>query len=148
MAPTADKASIFSKIVRRQAPASLVDEDEHTLAFLDILPINSGHVLVIPKAHATNLSELAPELGAHMFQRSMAVAAALRQSGLRCDGVNLHLADGEAAGQDIFHVHLHVFPRYRGDGFGLRVGPHYGRIAERQELDDVAQKIRRSMPPH
>lgn len=139
---------IFCNIVRRKAPANIVDEDDHTLAFLDIRPINPGHVLVVPKEHAAGLAELSPADGGRMFIRAMAVAAALRSSGVRCEGVNLHLADGEAAGQDIFHVHMHVFPRYRGDGFGLRVGPDYGRIADRTELEEVAGKIRASLSRH
>lgn len=140
--PTTSADCIFCKIVRREAPASIVDEDQHTLAFLDIRPINRGHILVAPKEHAASLEELRLAIGGKIFERAMTMAAALRRSGLPCDGVNFHLADGEAAGQEVFHVHLHVFPRHRGDGFGLRVGPGYGRIADRKELDDVAARIR------
>jgi len=111
-------------------------------------PINPGHVLVIPKDHAAALADLKPFLGGHLFERAMAAAAALRQSGLRCEGVNVHLADGEAAGQEVFHVHLHVFPRYRGDGLGLRVGPNYGRIADRKELDELRRNLRAVFPVH
>ena len=138
---------IFCKIVRREAPASIVDEDDRTLSFLDIRPLNPGHVLVIPKAHAA-LADLKPALGGRLFERAMAAAAALRRTGLRCEGVNVHVADGEAAGQEIFHVHLHVFPRYRGDGLGLRVGPNYGRIADRKELDAIAAQLRAALLAH
>jgi diadenosine tetraphosphate (Ap4A) HIT family hydrolase len=133
---------IFCKIVRREAPTSVVDEDDVTLAFMDIHPINPGHVLVIPKQHAANLSELPPELGAQVFKKGMVVAAALRRSGLQCEGVNFLLADGEAAGQVVFHVHLHVFPRFRGDGVRPRRGIQQGRMVERSELDAAAAKIR------
>lgn len=119
-----------------------MDEDDATLAFMDIHPINPGHVLVIPKQHAANLSELPPELGAQIFKKGMVVAAALRRSGLRCEGVNFLLADGEAAGQVVFHVHLHVFPRFTGDGVRPRRGLPQGRTADRGELDEVAAKIR------
>ncbi len=139
---------IFCKIVRHETPASIVHEDAGSLAFMDIRPINPGHVLVVPKDHAPSLADLPPSAGGRLFERAMAVATALRKSGLRCEGVNVHLADGEAAGQEVFHVHLHVFPRYRGDGFGLRVGPDYGRIADRKELDDLARKIRTVLPHH
>lgn len=138
----ATDSCIFCRIVRHQAPASVVAEDEQALAFLDIRPINPGHVLVIPKAHAASLAGLSSDLGTAVFKMGVAVAAALRRSGLRCEGVNLLLADGEAAGQEVFHVHLHVIPRYRGDGFGLRTGPQHGRIADRAELDETAEKIR------
>ncbi len=133
---------IFCRIVQGEAPASIVYADEVVRAFMDIQPVNPGHVLVVPNAHASSLSELAEHTGAHLFVVAQRVAAALRESGLRCEGVNLFLADGEAASQDVFHVHLHVLPRYVGDGFGLRFGPHYGRRPSRAELDDVAQRIR------
>lgn len=139
---------VFCKIVLRETPASVIDEDDRIMSFLDIRPINPGHVLVIPKDHAASLAELEPSLGGRIFERGMAVAAALRRSGVRCEAVNLHLADGEAAGQDVFHVHLHVFPRYRGDGFGLRVGPNYGRVANREELEAIAAKLRAAIPVH
>ncbi len=76
-----------------------------------------------------------------MFERAMVVAGALRRSGLHCEAINLHLADGELAGQEINHVHIHVIPRHRDDGFGLRVGPDYGRIADRAGLDEIAVKV-------
>jgi len=135
-------ACIFCKIVRQEAPASVVDEDADTFAFMDIHPVNTGHVLVIPKQHAANLAELPPDLGAQLFKKGMVVAAALRRSGLRCEGVNFLLADGKAAGQVVFHVHLHVFPRFEGDGIRPRRGIQQGNTAERTDLDAAAAKIR------
>jgi histidine triad (HIT) family protein len=73
------------------------------------------------------------------------VAAALRASGVRCEGVNLFLADGEAAMQEVPHVHLHVFPRWRGDGFGLRFGPDYKHKPPRAALETVASQIRAAL---
>ena len=87
------------------------------MAFLDVQPVNPGHTLVIPKTHAKDLSELKPEVGGQMFKAAMVVAGYLRRSGLKCEGVIFFLADGEAAFQEVFHVHLHVIPRFRGDGF-------------------------------
>lgn len=133
---------VFCRIVQGEAPASIVYADEVAKAFMDIQPVNPGHLLVVPNTHASSLSELPEHTGGHLFVVAQRVAAALRESGLRCEGVNLFLADGEAAFQDVFHVHLHVLPRYVGDGFGQRFGPHYGRRPSRAELDDVAQKIR------
>jgi histidine triad (HIT) family protein len=75
----------------------------------------------------------------------MRVAAALRACGVRCEGVNLFLADGEAAGQEIFHAHLHVFPRFAGDGFGLKFSPNYFVVPSRADLDEVASDIRNAM---
>ncbi len=136
---------VFCRIVKGVEPASIVYSDERIMALLDIQPINLGHVLVIPKTHVAQLSELDLELGAYMFKVAMRVAGALRQSGVKCEGINLFLADGEAASQDVFHVHLHVIPRFRGDGFGVRFGPNYGVEPNRKELDVVAERIRASM---
>lgn len=136
---------IFCSIVKGVEPASIVYSDKQVMAFMDITPVNSGHVLVIPKVHATQLFELSPDAGAHMFRVAMRVAEGLRRSGVKCEGVNLFLADGEAAFQDIFHVHLHVIPRFKGDGFGLKLGPNYGFKPKRKELDETADKIRKAM---
>lgn len=133
---------IFCKIVRRELPASIVAEDKHALAFMDIRPINPGHFLVVPKAHAARLADLPPEEGGRVFELARELAIGLYRSGVKCEGVNLHLADGEVAGQEIFHVHLHVYPRYAGDGVGLRMGPRYGTLPNREELDRLAAAIR------
>ena len=135
----------FCKIVKGVVPASVVYSDEKVMAFLDIQPVNLGHVLVIPRVHAKELSELDPEVGGQMFKVAMVVAEGLRKSGVKCEGVSLFLADGEAAFQDVFHVHLHVIPRFRGDGFGLRFGPSYGMKPERKELDTAAEQIKRAI---
>ncbi len=80
-----------------------------------------------------------------MFRIAQSLAQALRRSEIRCEGVKLFLADGEAAMQEIFHVHLHVFPRFRGDGFGLKFSPAYFQKPPRAELDTVAEKIRNAI---
>ena len=141
---TAVTDCVFCGIERGHVEGSRVYADERVLAFLDIRPVTTGHTLVVPRAHGASLAELEPEDGAAMMRPAMTVAAALRRSGLPCDGVNLWLADGEAAGQDVFHVHLHVVPRYEGDGFGLRFPPDY-RVRERAELDDTAESIRNAL---
>jgi histidine triad (HIT) family protein len=132
---------IFCEILAGKLPASMVFTDEVCSAFMDIQPINPGHLLVVPNQHAAFLSELDPAVGGRMFQVVQRLSGALRQSGVRCDGVNLFLADGEAAGQDVFHVHLHVFPRFKGDGFGVKVGLKYHLKPPRSELDAIADKI-------
>jgi histidine triad (HIT) family protein len=136
---------IFCKIVRQQSPASRVYEDADCLAFMDIRPVTPGHLLVIPKRHAAYLSEMEPEECARLFSAAHKLAAAVRASGLRCEGVNLHLADGEAAGQEIFHVHVHVFPRYAEDGFGFRFSPEYFRPPDRRALEENADRIRKGL---
>jgi histidine triad (HIT) family protein len=132
----------FCDIIGGEAPSSVVYADGVVMAFMDIRPVNPGHLLVVPRAHARHLADMPSETGAHMFRVGMRSAAAVRRSGVRCDGVDLFLADGEAAGQEVFHVHLHVIPRYWGDGFGFRFGPGYDKLPGRAELDDVAAGIR------
>jgi histidine triad (HIT) family protein len=134
---------VFCRILAGELPASFVHRDERCAAFMDIQPVNAGHVLVVPTEHAVHLADLDPESAAHVMRVGQRVTAALRASGLRCEGVNLFLADGEAAGQEVFHVHLHVLPRWRGDDFGLRFAPeYYTRKPPRAELDEVAERIR------
>lgn len=129
---------IFCDIVEGSSPASIVFQDDTCIVFMDRFPRNSGHMLVIPKEHSASLSELKPDIGAHLFKVAQQMAKAVRISGVRCEGVNLWLADGGVAGQDVFHVHLHVLPRFDGDGFGIK-----GDTSEpdREELDAIAQDI-------
>jgi histidine triad (HIT) family protein len=136
---------IFCNIVSGKLPSSIVYRDRSTSAFMDIQPVNPGHVLVIPNVHATGLADLEQCAGADLFRVAQRVAAALRASGLKCEGVNLFLADGAAAGQEVFHVHLHVFPRFRGDGFGLKFPPGYSDKLERQELNAIALQIKSAL---
>src|SRR5215510_7719414 len=133
---------VFCKIMSGELEVSMVYQDDRCSAFLDHQPINPGHTLVVPNRHAPNLAGLDDEEGAHLFRVAQRIAASLRNSEVKCEGVNISLADGEAAGQEVLHVHLHVFPRYVGDGFSVRFGPHYRDKPKRQELDEVADKIR------
>jgi histidine triad (HIT) family protein len=139
---TDESACVFCKLLAGEAGASFVYRDETCAAFMDIRPINAGHLLVVPVRHAPHLADLSEEECGRMFRVARRMAAALRESGLRCEGVNLFLADGAAAMQEVFHAHLHVFPRFAGDGFGLRFPPTYSDEPEREALDDAAEKIR------
>lgn len=134
-----DPYTIFADIIAGRAPSSRVYEDDDVLAFMDIRPMTPGHLLVVPKTPARDLAELDPVLGAKLFQVGQRLAAALRRSEVGADGVNFFLADGVTAGQEVFHVHLHVIPRTPGDGFGLRARP---RTPARADLDYLAASIR------
>jgi histidine triad (HIT) family protein len=133
---------IFCKILSGELEVSMIYQDECCSAFMDIQPINPGHALVIPNRHAARLADLDEADGGQMFRLAQRLAAALYKSEVRCEGVDFFLADGEAAGQEVFHVHLHVFPRYVGDGFSVRFGPHYVNKTERRELNEIADRIR------
>jgi diadenosine tetraphosphate (Ap4A) HIT family hydrolase len=136
---TADASCVFCAIVTGRSDASRVHEDEHVVAFMDIRPVTTGHLLVVPRAHAASLETLPEDLGARIFLVAHRLAGALRRSGLPCAGVNIFLADGAVAGQEVFHVHLHVLPRTTGDGFGIRA--QRGKPG-RLELDAEASQIR------
>lgn len=126
----------FCAIERGDAPASVVREDEESLAFLDVRPATSGHTLVVPREHSSGLADLPEATGGHLFRVAMRVAGALRAAErVRTDGVNVFLADGAAAGQDVFHVHLHVIPRTEDDGVTFAADR---TVPDRAELDDLA----------
>lgn len=132
---------IFCEILAGRAEGSFVYRDEVCAAFMDIHQPNDGKVLVVPNQHVASLADLPPAVGGHMFQVAQRIAAALRRSELPCDGINFFLADGRAAGQEVFHVHLHVLPRVAGDGIALRFGPGHARFPPRAELDHLAAEI-------
>ena len=99
-------ACVFCRILDADLPGSVVFRDELCVAFMDIQPVNTGHLLVVPVKHAAFLTDLDHDTAGHLMVAGQRIAAGLRASRLRCDGVNLILADGEAAGQEVFHVHL------------------------------------------
>jgi histidine triad (HIT) family protein len=139
------KNCVFCDILSGLLPSSMVYQDRICSAFLDIQPVNPGHLLVVPNLHAGNLSELEENTGAHMFKVAQRLTFALRKSDVVCEGINLFLADGAVAGQEVFHVHLHILPRFRGDGFGLKFSPDYYNRPERAELDRIAKVIREAI---
>lgn len=140
-----ERRCVFCAIVSGQSPASLVYEDDVSLALMDIRQADPGHVLVIPRTHYPHLADLPEETGAHLFTVGQRVAAAIRRSGLRSEGMNLFLTDGEGF-QEVYHAHLHVWPRFEGDLFARMIGPGWhkwrGRIVTREELDRLAEQIR------
>jgi histidine triad (HIT) family protein len=135
-----DPDCVFCAIVDDRAPASVVYEDEEAIAFLDINPVTPGHLLVVPRAHLPMLADLDDDLAGHLFNVAKRLAAALRASDVRADGINLFYADGKAALQEIFHAHLHVIPRYAGDGFVIDA--NWGTPPSRDELDEIAAIVK------
>lgn len=138
-----DPHCIFCKIVVGEAPATILHKDGDVVVFLDINPVTPGHMMVVSRAHLPALADLDPQTSGHMFNVAQRMAAALRESSLRCDGVNLFYADGEAAFQEVFHAHLHVFPRYDGDGFELIAD--WETHPSRPELEAVGEQIRNAL---
>jgi histidine triad (HIT) family protein len=121
----ADPDCIFCKIVAGELPARIVDEDERTIAFMDIAPATRGHALVIPRAHSTDLLSIDPEdLSAVALASQRLAARAVQRLG--ADGVNLLNSCGQAAWQTVFHFHVHVIPRYTDDPLRLPWVPSAG----------------------
>ena len=129
---------VFCRIVAKQIPATVVHEDEHTLAFMDIGQVNPGHVLVALKKHAENIFALDETQAAAVFRAAAKVARAIR-AGFEPQGLSVYQANGAAAGQTVFHLHVHLVPRYEGDGMALTWPV---KNPPREKLAEYAEKIR------
>ena len=129
---------IFCKIVAGELPAEVVDQDDHTVSFMDINPWTRGHALVIPRNHSRNLYEIDEGDLAHVGAAAKRLALRMRER-LGCDGINLLNSSETAAWQTVFHFHMHVIPRYDDDPLKL---PWIPRGAEPAEIAQVAHRIR------
>lgn len=130
---------VFCAILKGDLPANYVYRDDVVVSIMDINPVTPGHLLVLPREHRPDLVDLNDEIAAHMMNVARRAAAALRASDESVKGINLYLADGPDAGQEIAHAHIHVVPRYANDGFGLRV--NRGDPPTREELEASASKV-------
>jgi len=133
----------FCKLVSKEADASVVYEDERTMAFLDIRPVNEGHTLIIPKAHFENIYEIPDDEIAHLYRIVKKVASAVKK-GVNAEGVSVTQHNGSAALQRVFHLHVHVIPRYEGDRLAMRSRHLVQDTQElsRETLDVTARKIK------
>jgi histidine triad (HIT) family protein len=129
---------IFCAIVAGDAPATIVQEDEHTIAFMDIHPWTRGHALVIPREHAKNIHEISDEQLGHVMSAAKRLATRGRDT-LGADGVNLLNSTERAAWQTVFHFHVHVIPRYEDDPLQLPVRPEEG---DEDEIKQTAEILR------
>jgi histidine triad (HIT) family protein len=132
---------VFCAIVLGEAPASFTHQDDTVVAFMDIQPITHGHMLVVPREHAVLMQDVNETVAMRAFRVARRMAALARQT-LGAGGVNLFVADGEVAFQDVPHFHVHVIPRYPGDGFSLAFPSSYEHPPSRAELETVAAAIR------
>ena len=128
---------IFCKIAAGQLPSTTIYENEEFRVFFDINPASKGHCLVIPKVHYANAYEIDKEVAGRAFQLAVDVARELKKE-LNCDGVNILQNNEEVAGQTVFHFHLHVIPRYSGDG--VVIGGKTGE-PDMELLSKLAEKI-------
>jgi len=133
---------VFCRIVARQIPATVVHEDEHTLAFMDLGHVNPGHVLVAVKAHVENIFGLDARQASAVATTASRIARAIRDA-FAPHGLSVYQANGKAAGQTVFHYHVHLVPRYEDDGMALTWPV---KNPPREKLEEYAAKIKSSLP--
>ncbi|HKX38814.1 MAG TPA: HIT family protein [Burkholderiales bacterium] len=132
---------VFCRIVAGSIPATRVHEDEHTVAFMDIGQVNPGHVLVALKAHAENVYALDDAQAAAVFRAAARVARGIRAA-FQPQGLSVYQANGQSAGQTVFHFHIHLVPRHEGDGMALTWPV---KNPPREKLEEHAAKIRAAL---
>ena len=132
---------IFCKIVVKQAPASIIYEDSLVIAFLDIRPLSRGHTLVTPKAHYDDIFDIPEDLLKQVHAKSQRISPAIKKA-TKANGISIIQQNGKAAGQDIFHLHVHVVPRFEGQKL-----PRSSDLQEvkRSELDFMAEEIKQNL---
>lgn len=131
---------VFCKVIRGELPSAKVYEDKDVLAFLDIKPVNPGHTLVIPKKHFENIHDTPDEIFSKLAVVAKKIAGVIQEK-LGAKGVNIGMNNGPAAGQVVFHAHVHVMPRYGKDNHKLWIGKEYSG----NEREQVAEKIRSAL---
>ena len=137
---------VFCEILRGESPASFTYQDDSVIAFMDVQPITHGHMLVVPREHAVLMGDLNETAAMRTFRVARKLAEVARHT-LGATGVNLFVADGEVAFQDVPHFHAHVIPRYPKDGFGLTFPHSYEHPPARAQLDAIAAAIRAASTP-
>jgi histidine triad (HIT) family protein len=132
-----DPDCIFCKIVAGEIPSHKIDEDDNTLAFMDINPWTRGHALVIPKVHSRNIYDAEPDDLTAIHLAAQRLARRMRDR-LNCEGINVLQSSEPVAMQTVFHTHIHVIPRYSDDGLRL---PAHPKPADHEELAALAEEL-------
>jgi histidine triad (HIT) family protein len=141
MADTVKKDDcIFCRIANHEIPSVMISENSTVIAVMDINPATPGHILILPKSHVENIFSMPPETGASIMEMAVTASRAI-QNKLKPVGLNLIQSNGAAAGQIIFHFHMHLVPRYENDPVVLKFG-HAGPPAAAAELEKIAAKVR------
>jgi len=138
-----DADNPFAKILRGEAPASIVFENDHALAFMDLMPQVEGHTLVIPRSPCQDLFDIEPDVLAGTIRATQIVAKGVKKA-FAAPGIMIAQLTGAAAGQTVFHLHFHILPRFEGIEFRL----HASRLEDRDRLDALAERIRSALPEH
>jgi histidine triad (HIT) family protein len=138
----ASESCVFCRIVAGDEEASFAYTDAATVAFADRQPVNPGHVLVVPRVHISRIAELDTATANHMWATAILIGTVITKLGGESVGVNLQLSDGEVAGQEVEHVHVHVIPRHRNDGYHVDADAWRRPTPSRKQLDDSVAPIR------
>jgi len=138
----------FCRIVSRENPASIVYEDGNVLAFMDLHPANLGHTLVIPKEHWQTIYDIPEEVLSNLFAVVKRISVAVKEA-VGAEGISILQFNGRASGQSVMHFHVHVIPRFRGDAIskliGAMLGPTGFEKAAREDLDEIAKKVKENL---
>jgi histidine triad (HIT) family protein len=130
----------FCDIVHGAGEVSICYEDVESIAFMDVQPVNTGHVLIVPRRHYESLDDIPLAVAMHLFRVAMKLEPIVRQVS-DCDGTNIVVSSGSAAGQDVFHYHVHLIPRRVGDGFEVQLPFAGSEMPDRTKLDAMAARI-------
>jgi histidine triad (HIT) family protein len=140
MPPAAQPTCPFCDLLHGAGEVSICYEDADVVAFMDIQPVNPGHLLVVPREHHESLEDIPHALATHLFDVAMQLAPVVKHVA-GAAGMNILVNSGEAAGQDVFHYHVHVIPRRRGDGFDVPLPFAGSQMPDRTVLDASAARI-------
>ena len=140
MSDAPSPACSFCDLIHGAGEVSMCYEDADVVAFMDIQPVNAGHVLVVPREHFESLDDIPPRLALHLYEVATYLAPVVKQVG-GADGMNIIVNSGGAAGQDVFHYHVHVIPRREGDGFQVPLPFDGSAMPDRTVLDMNAARI-------
>ena len=137
---TRDRSCTFCDLIHGAGEVSICYEDAESIAFMDIQPVNAGHLLVVPRRHYERFEDVPPELAMHLFDVASRLAPAVKQVA-NADGLNIVVNSGRAAGQDELHFHVHVIPRCSNDGFDIPLPFAASTMPDRTLLDASAARI-------
>ncbi|KXF77377.1 HIT family hydrolase [Paramesorhizobium deserti] len=140
MNETYDDSNIFARILRGEIPSTRVYEDDHVIAFMDVMPQGEGHTLVVPRAPSRNLLDAAPETLGPSIAAVQKIAGAVKKA-FAADGVTIMQFNEPASGQSVFHLHFHVIPRFEG----VALKPHSGKMEDPEVLKQNAEKIKAAL---
>ncbi len=133
---------VFCRIISGELLGSFVFKNALVSVFMDLHPVNTGHVLIVPNTHFSRFTMISPNIVEEMFKVAQNILKSIEDSDIICEGANLFLSDGEVAGQEVPHSHLHITPRFQNDGHKMGFSHFDSKLSNRELLDSTAEKIK------